>query len=83
MRIKDGSINLYNLKNEIKKMLAEEKKHYNIDCKLIFNCYGFLSKYNYDIAIIEKSGNRNACTVEGFASNFQCEHILEKLPFKI
>jgi len=42
-----------------------------------------LSKYNYDIAIIEESGDRNACTVEGFASIFECENILEKLPYNV
>ena len=83
MRIKDGSISRFGLECELRKILDGRMKNCVFDIKRIFNYNGFLSKYNYDIAIIEKNGDRGACTVEGFASNFNCKEILDKFPFNI
>ena len=83
MKIKDGSISLFELKSKLEEILPERFKNWNLDVKRIFNYNGILSKYNYDIAIIEDNGDRSACTVEGFASNFNCEEILDILPFNI
>lgn len=84
MRIKDGSICIFYLEKEIRKIVKEKlRENVQIDIKLINNYNGFLSKYNYDIGLINENGIREACTVEGLASNWHCPELLNRLPFNL
>lgn len=82
MRIKDGSICIFDLKCELIKVLNRKMENCIFDIKRINNYNRILSKYNYKIVIIENN-ERSAFTVEGFASSFNCEQILNKFPFNI
>lgn len=83
MRIKNGSICIFDLESKVKEMLNKKGKKGKVDIQLMFNYNQLLSKYNYDIALIDEKEQRDACTVEGFANFYDLQEILTTFPFKL
>ena len=84
MRIKDGSISIFELEMEIEKLTNGRFKYNDIFVKLNprHQIYSILSKYDYGIGFIRKTDG-SCFTVEGFAGSFDFPQLLDRLPFNL